>query len=339
MNEYKVKNTDCQPPEPTGELLCDKRKNGKDRGWDKYKLQSLAVSHAYKIIGHDRTAQIIYDCGSWLRFSSCPQGHHKQLINASFCKKRLCVMCQWRKSLAIFHQVLTLIHKHREQYKSDIPLLLTLTVPNAGEEKIADCLDDMQQSFKLLTNRSPFKKAVRSWFRGLEVTYNAERMDYHPHYHVLLLVPKKYFTRSEGLYISQEQWLELWRESTGNADITQVDIRRVRKRTKCKIEGVAAEVAKYATKPSGYIEKQPTGDYKANPVVIDTLDRALKRRRLIAFGGLFLKIRKILKMEDIEKANLVTITEQEQSCTCPICQSTLQEELYKWNLGVRGYIS
>jgi len=322
----------------TGELLSDERKNGKQRQWDNYKLQSIGVSNAYKVMGHDKAARLISECGSWLRFSCCPKGHHKKLLSASFCKKRLCVMCQWRKSLAIYHQVFTLIHAHREKYKSDIPLLLTLTIPNVGEGKIKDCLGDLQQSFRKLTNRNPFNRAVRSWFRGLEVTYSEDRMDYHPHYHVLLLVPKNYFDRKYDLYITQEKWLDMWRESTGNHDITQVDIRRVRKRKKGEIEGVSAEVAKYATKPSSYIKKQPNGDYKANPAVIDTLDGALSGRRLVAFGGLFMKLRKELKLKDIEKSDLVNISEQEKQCTCPICQSTLREELYRWNLGVRSYV-
>jgi len=317
----------------TGEVLSDGKRN-----WRKYKLQSLGVSEAYRLIGHEKTAKIIFECGSWLRFRVCPQGHHKRLISSTFCKKPLCVMCQWRKSLAIYHQVFTLIHEHRKKYKSDIPLLLTLTVPNVGEDQLAKCLDNLQQSFRKLTNRNPFKRAARSWFKGLEVTYNSERQDYHPHYHVLLLVPENYFRRERGLYIERDQWLTLWQESTGNYDITQVDIRRVRKRKKGEIEGVSAEVAKYATKPSSYIEKQPTGDYKANPAVIDTLDSGLRKRRMVAFGGLFTKLRKELKLKDIEQADLVNITEQGQECTCPICQSTLREELYSWNLGIRGYI-
>ena len=44
----------------------------------------------------------------------------------------------------------------------------------------------MQKSWNRLLNRNPVKRIARSWFRGLEVTYDAERGDYHPHYHVLM---------------------------------------------------------------------------------------------------------------------------------------------------------
>jgi len=179
----------------SGKILSDGKRN-----WKKYKLQSLAISAAYEKIGKNKVSRLIFECGSWLRFSACPQGHHKRLISTTFCKKRLCVMCQWRKSLAMYHQIFTLIHAHRERYKLDIPLLLTLTVPNVGEDQLGKCLDNLQQSFRKLTNRNPFKRAVRSWFRSLEVTYNPERWDYHPHYHVLLLVPKAYFDHERGSY-------------------------------------------------------------------------------------------------------------------------------------------
>lgn len=324
---------DLEKQVQTGEILSDGKRN-----WRKYKLQSLAISEAYRKIGKDKTSRLIFECGSWLRFSSCPKGHHKRLISTTFCKKRLCVMCQWRKSLAMYHQIFMLIHAHRERYKSDIPLLLTLTVPNVGEDRLRKSIEDLQYAFSKFIKRTPFKNAVRSWFRSLEVTYNPERKDYHPHYHVLLLVPKNYFDHERGLYIDRDDWLNMWQEATEMPEITQVDIRKVRKRKKGDIEGISAEVGKYATKPSSYLIKDNTGDYMANPVVIDTLDQAMHGRRLVAFGGLFTKLRKELKLKDIEQSNLVNITEQEQSCTCPICQTTLQEELYRWNIGMRGYV-
>jgi len=319
----------------SGEILSD----GK-RDWQKYKLQSLAVSQAYKIFDElKKYAYQIADCGTWLKFIACPKGHEKRLIQASFCRCRLCVTCQWRKSLAMFHQVITLIHAHRERYKSDIPLLLTLTVPNIGEDELAECLNNMQQAFKKLMKRRNVKRAVRSWFRGLEITYNLERQDYHPHYHVLLLVPKNYFDAKYGLYIDRDQWLEMWQEVTDQSEITQVDIRRVKKKSSKKaLEAVTAEVAKYATKPSSYVRKLSSGDFEADSKVIKALHMALKSRRLVAFGGLFVKIRKELKLKDIEKTDLVNITDEQQGCQCSVCQSTLVDELYKWHIGARQYV-
>jgi len=324
----------------TGEILSDIRENGKPRKWRERKRQSLAIAKAYSFIDElKKYAHKIADCGSYLKFSACSHGHYKRLLYAIFCHCRLCILCQWRKSLVIYHQLFGLIHAHRKQYKSDIPLLLTLTVPNVSGDELKICLDNMQHAFRKLSNRNPFKRATRSWFRSLEITYNAKRKDYHPHYHVLLLVPENYFKRNRGLYIDQSDWLRMWQEATGIPKITQVDIRRVKKRKEGVIETITAEVAKYATKPSSYVKKQARGEYMADKQVVETLHDALKGRRLVAFGGFFVKLRKELKLKDIEQSNLVNISEEQQPCTCPICESTLREELYRWHTGVRDYVS
>jgi len=328
-----------QAQQGTGEVLSDSRRRGKKRAWREYKQKSLAIAVAYSFFDElIKYANQISQCGSWLKFSACPHGHHKRLISAFFCRCRLCVLCQWRKSLAMFHQVFTLIHAHRKRYKSDIPLLLTLTVPNVSGDELKNELDMMQTSFKKLMKRRGVQRAVRSWFRALEVTYNSKRMDYHPHYHVLLLVPKNYFDKKYDLYIEQSGWLKMWQESIGKPEITQVDIRRVKKRKEGAIEGITAEVAKYATKPDNYVNRLPTGEYTADKDVINILHHAMKGRRLVAFGGLFAKLRKEMKLKDIEKTNLVNITDEEQPCCCPVCQSTLREEMYKWHIGSREYI-
>lgn len=331
------KNRQLEPKKQakTGEILSD----GK-RDWQKYKMQSIAIAGAYKILDDlKKYAYQIADCGAWLKFTACPKGHEKRLIQASFCRCRLCVTCQWRKSLAMFHQVITLIHAHRERYKSDIPLLLTLTVPNMGKDKLADELDNMQLAFKKLMKRRNVKRAARSWFRGLEITYNPDRQDYHPHYHVLLMVPKAYFDHKRGLYIDRDQWLTMWQEVTGLPAITQVDIRRVKKQSKKKaLEAVTAEVAKYATKPSSYVKRLASGDFEADSKVIETLHWALKGRRLVAFGGLFAKLRKELHLKDVEDTDLVNITDDQQACQCSVCQSTLVDELYKWHIGAKQYV-
>jgi plasmid rolling circle replication initiator protein Rep len=200
-------------------------------------------------------------------------------------------------------------------------------------------LDKMQKAWKRLSERVRFERSIRSWFRALEVTYNAESDTYHPHFHVLLLVPKNYFDHGRGLYISRDEWLGLWQEVTGMPEITQVDIRKVRKQSSRKpLEAITAEVAKYATKPSSYIEKSPKGVLKASKEVVKALHYALKGRRLVAFGGLFNALRKDLKQEDVEEADLIQITEEASACACSVCQSKLIDELYRWHIGLRQYV-
>ncbi len=98
--------------------------------------------------------------------------------------------------------------------------------------------------------------------RKLEITYNKERDDYHPHFHVLITVNKSYFT-DKDYYISRDRWLELWQQVTKNSLITQVDVRKVRNTKDDKVY----EIAKYSAKDS---------DYLINQDVIEVFYKALK---------------------------------------------------------------
>jgi plasmid rolling circle replication initiator protein Rep len=328
--------------------LTDVTKSGKERPWRKHKDLSSAVSRAF-LSNPDlvRYGEAVRNCGSSLTFSVCPSGEHgKSLVEAFFCKCRLCTMCQWRKSLAIQKQVLDLAHWHLEERKTDVPLLLTLTVPNVPGRIINQTIDQMNAAWTKMMRRKVVDRSVVSWARFFEITRNKERDDYHPHYHVLLMVSKKYFERASDLYIHRDEWLRLWQESMGDDRITQVDIRTAKKRKNGELEALVAEVAKYATKPFSYIEEDENGEYRADPNVVEELYYALKGRRLVGFGGLFKKIRKEKKLVDVENADLVAVEEEAESveekkdkegCKCEVCELTLIHERYLWNSWVRNF--
>ncbi len=101
----------------------------------------------------------------------------------------------------MFHQVKELAHEHVKNFTSDIPLLLTLTVPNLPASELSERIGLMQKSWNRLMKRRPVRRVCRSWFRALEITYNVERDDYHPHFHVLIMVPMNYFNKKYDLYI------------------------------------------------------------------------------------------------------------------------------------------
>lgn len=322
-------------------ILLDLKQSGKERPWRKNKMFSLAVSKAYFLISElKKYKEIIALCGNDLKFASCATVEHgKKLIRANFCKARLCVMCQWRKSLVIKKQVLDLVHWHREKYSTDIPLLLTLTVINVPGDELGRTISFMNDAWQRLMERKVIRRAVRSWFRSLEITYNRERQDFHPHFHALLMVPKNYFDTRRDFYIPQQEWLRLWKASMRDDRITQIDIRTIKARKVGTLESLAAEVAKYATKPSSYVQESSNGLLEASPLIVEDLHYALKGRRLVGFGGLFKQIRKEKKMVDVEEADLIHIDEDGvvKECSCKICGSTLLEELYRWEIGLRQY--
>ena len=321
-------------------ILEDKSSTGKTRKWSTYKKQSLAVSDAYRKFEGDSTfSKRMDECGGWLRFLACAKGHGLLLIAAIFCQCRLCPLCQWRRSLIIFHQVKQLACEHIKHYKSDVMLLLTLTVPNVKADELSKRITLMQDAWHKLMKRRPVRRICRSWFRSLEITYNESRDDYHPHFHVLLMVPMNYFAKQYDLYIDRDEWLQMWQVVTGIPEITQVDIRKVKKLKKGDaITTVAAEIAKYATKPSDYVKERKDGLCEAKVEVIEALHVAIRRRRLVAFGGEFKRYKQALKLAEVEEADMVKIDEKDQTCHCRVCESELLPQMYRWQIGLRQYV-
>lgn len=316
------------------ELLNDFKQNGKKRPWDKNKSYSMAVAEAYSYIpGLEHYGEKIAGCGTWLKMMGCQVDKHGNLLKeAYFCRARGCIMCQWRRSLVVRTQLLDFVKEHRKEHPSDVPLLLTTTVLNEKGERLNPTIDQMNVAWRRLMQLKVVRNVTHSWFRSMEITYNEERDDYHPHFHGLLMVPKNYFYKKRGMYLSRDEWLRLWQQSMRDDRITQVDIRTLKCGTDAELEASIGEVAKYMTKPNSYIFENEFGKKEANPKVIETLHHTTKGRRLIGFGGYFNKIRKAKKMVDIEKADLVDVDGEgiEAKCLCKICQKELVEKIYHW---------
>lgn len=317
--------------ECSGEFLRDDRHD-----WRKSKLKTIAVSSAMPSSSKYWIArsQRMFECGSFLEFAVSQSGE-KRLYRANFCRDRMCPACQRRKSLVLFHQVEKVCYSIREEFPTYRYLLLTLTVPNVSAENLKAEITHMMKSFERLTKRAEVKKVIKGFFRALEITYNAEQDTYHPHFHILLCVPSGYFKKT---YIKQDRWLELWQESTRYPHITQVDIRVVKPNPKKKessdVGSAAAEVAKYATKPSNYLLKLPNGDYWADEKVVPELARALKGRKLVSFGGLMLEHFKKLELADVESESVDLVHTDDKASDI----EAVMIHVYRWNVGFKNYI-
>lgn len=316
----------------SGEILKDG-----DNDWQKQKLKSIAVSKVFKTDTKNMLARStrIFECASTLEFQFNNSGE-RRLSRVWFCKDRMCPMCQKRRSLVVFHQVknvCTAIIKDNPTYKF---LLLTLTVPNISIEDLPGKISDMSKAWKKLTLRKEFKQSIKGWFRTLEVTTNHERGDYHPHYHVLLCVPSGYFKKT---YIKQERWLELWQESMKDFSITQVDVRAVKANPKKKgsdaIASAAAEVGKYATKPSDYLLKIPSKErYLAIEKTVQDLAEGIAKRKLVAFGGVMLTYSKLLELQDVDSDSVDLVNTDGDSDQI----DAVATQIFRWNIGFNNYV-
>ena len=189
---------------------------------------------------------------------------------------------------------------------SDRALFLTLTVRNVAGDDLGVALDEMAEGLRRLCLYKKFKDAVTGWYRALEVTYNPQTAEYHPHFHVLLMVRGDYFDRKRAWYIPQEEWEALWQRALGVDYKPRVDIRAVNGRAGAEMSErtrkALAEVTKYAAKPQDIYQLSDDGAHIPAHIA-GTLHTALSGRRLVGWGGLFKTLHKQLNLADVDDPN------------------------------------
>ncbi len=265
QEDYNINNDVCQEETPEKEV--------KEKFEPKKTLSQLLYK-SYKRLGEKSKADNVKRCGSFLEFAktfgddsegvparvpvgvSPDAGTSKifKLYDANFCRDRLCPMCSWRRSLKIFNQVSQIMNVIEGKYRF---IFLTLTVRNCSGSDLPKVISRMQESWRLGLRRDKrFKKAVKGYFKALEVTHNLQKYlckyikdekgnkkkitlvdenghlipnssydTYHPHFHCILAVDESYFNKRCPDYIKQSEWLEMWRNAYGDQTITQVDVR------------------------------------------------------------------------------------------------------------------
>ncbi|MGV3066494.1 protein rep [Staphylococcus simulans] len=245
---------------------------------------------------HVREGQmyLIKDCNTFLSFVADKTLEKKKLYKSNLCKNRFCPVCAWRKARKDALG-LSLMMQYIKQEEQKEFLFLTLTTPNVKSDDLESEIKHYNQSFRRLSNRKKFKSIAKGYVRKLEVTYNQKRDDYNPHFHVLIAVNKSYFT-DKRYYISQKEWLNLWRDVTGNDEITQVHVQKIKQNNNKELY----EMAKYSGKDS---------DYLINQKVFDTFYKSLKGKQILVYSGLFKEARKKLKNGDLDYLKEVDPTE------------------------------
>lgn len=237
---------------------------------------------------------LVENCNTFLSFVTNRRMDKKKLYKSNPCKNRFCPMCAWRKARKDALG-LSLMMQHIKQAEDKQFIFLTLTTPNVTSEHLESEIKHYNQSFRRLSNRKHFKSIAKGYVRKLEITYNKKRDDYNPHFHVLIAVNKSYFKDTKA-YITQKEWLEMWRDVTGNSEITQVHIQKVKQNNNKELY----EMAKYSGKDN---------DYLINQKVFDAFYKALKGKQVLVYSGLFKDARKKLKNGELDYLKEVDPTE------------------------------
>ncbi|MCS5401628.1 protein rep, partial [Staphylococcus aureus] len=169
---------------------------------------------------------LIRECNTFLSFVADKTLEKQKLHKSNLCKNRFCPVCTWRKARKDALG-LSLMMQYIKQKEDKQFIFLTLTTPNVTVEHLESEIKNYNKAFKKMIERKKVKSIIKGYVRKLEITYNQKRDDYNPHFHVLIAVNKSYFT-DKRYYISQKEWLELWRDVTGISAITQVHVQKVK---------------------------------------------------------------------------------------------------------------
>jgi len=289
-------------------------------------------------------------CATYLIFKVVPDGS-KKLHAAHFCQVRLCAMCGWRREIKIKSQLTQVFDEVEvEGYRF---IMLTLTCKNVAGDELSQTLDNMFSAFNKMFQLKKVKNSISGHFRALEITHDTNRKItskmykekksyydskglkvgdinpnfnmYHPHFHVMIAVKSKYFRKAEN-YIKQAEWQAMWKQSL-KVDYDPVVHVQVVKNSKGKS---IKEAAKYTVKETDYIVKQ---DKHLTDETVRVLDKALRNRRLVAYGGIMKTIHKRLNLEEDVTAD-VNINEDEET----IKEESWILQEYQWNLGFKNYV-
>ena len=237
---------------------------------------------------------LVEDCNTFLSFVADKTLEKQKLYKANSCKNRFCPVCAWRKARKDALGLSLMMQYIKQQEKKEF-IFLTLTTPNVQNEQLEDEIKHYNKSFKKMVERKKVKSIIKGYVRKLEITYNKKRDDYNPHFHVLIAVNKSYFT-DKRYYISQQEWLDLWRDVTGISEITQVQVQKIRQNNNKELY----EMAKYSGKDS---------DYLINQKVFDIFYKSLKGKQVLVYSGLFKEAKKKLKNGDLDYLKEIDPTE------------------------------
>ncbi|XKL33594.1 protein rep (plasmid) [Lactiplantibacillus plantarum] len=228
------------------EVFKDVTENGKVRPWRERKIENVRYAEYLSILEFKR-AHDIKNCGETLRFRKI--GNHLKLYQTWFCHKRLCPLCNWRKSMKNSSQLKQIIAEAVAREPKGRFLFLTLTVKNAhSAEELKVSLRALTKAFNKLTRYKKVTKNLLGYLRSTEITVNEQDGSYNQHLHVLLFVKSSYFTGDSVNYVTQAECTDLWQRAlkVDYEPVVHVQAVKANKRKGTdSLQASAEETAKY----------------------------------------------------------------------------------------------
>jgi plasmid rolling circle replication initiator protein Rep len=300
------------------EMLLLRDVSPKDKKLDTLKLKTMEVSKLLEGTIHDKYFHRQQKCANCLTLAVTSEGLKlrqtywttktgKKLAKIRFCRSPGCILCEGRRAGCWQCRAFKAAPRILVDYPKAVLLFLTLTLRNPLIDDLASSLAAMQTAWKAMSDspeivRDNQGRVIRTrgnpqwqalgWLKSLEITKSGE--DYcHPHYHIMLLMPPRYFLPGGG-YMTTEEWGQMWGKYMKLEYQPITDIRKIEGDWKQAIP----EICKYTTKPSDLMESQ---DWFVKYI------SQIKRVRRTELGGCFKKYFR----DDDGQENLINFDEEE----------------------------
>lgn len=323
--------------------------------WDKAARkgnEKKRIANLYDVNGEYRKAERMRFCGSVAERVVCPGDleHYMEVEYKTRCHLRMCPVCAEKTAGYHAGQLVEAINHIYADGHDHFWVMLVLTVRNCRVDDLKSTVDMMLKGWGRMIKRNWWREYVKGSVRRMEITYNRETKEFHPHIHVLMEVDKTYFQTTTKKfttgYKTTDEWAEYWRTAIKANYKPVVYIKRVARadekisekwnrkmerddRELKMIEGAALEtVAKYTVKYGSVLKGVPLADQAR---VVEALDEALGNRRVVAYLGTIDKARKELNHAEPELME----DEPIHDVNCPVCGLRLKRQVYKWDGG--GY--
>lgn len=299
----------CAQPKPPAE--------GEElRRWTEKKQLAFAIAKKLAAAGYEGRAERMKECSDIIEYSYCRDCGGYHVHRANLCRDRFCPVCSWRLSLQRFGEMRRVLIALAQGYPEADFSLVTLTVKNCHVQDLDKTMKRMSAAWNQVNNRVIMKRDVKGWARSVELTYNAESREVHPHFHILVMWEGK--EHGDDL---RRAWIDCARQKKLTAEIQCQNAKLIgADGDDTELVGAILETYKYNIKGST-LDAMPLFEFRA---VADQW----AHKRLLAFGG------KIAEYVKVCEAELEAIKDDEDTLTCSDCLShSIEKLVYKWSFG------
>ena len=303
-------------------VKSDEKKYNVASGYQMHKQLAIEVAEKLSQVGLYKRSERMKNCSTYLEIERCADCGKIMVRGAKLCRDRLCPTCNWRLSLKRYASMSRIMREVYAAHPEFTYSLVTLTAKNCESSELGMYMSEMQTAYNRCISQRWAREELSGWARSIEVTYNPDTKQLHPHYHIILACP----LRDTGARLIAE-WLRQCTKrglvvSHKAQDYSPIEDKHEEGES---LAGAICEVYKYAIK-SKDIAQMDVG-------TLYHLARQISGKRLISAGGIIKKYMQLLEIKDLDEAD-----EEEKIEMCTKCGSVeLDKLIARWSMSGGRY--